>query len=675
MEQTLTWNNGNDALYTTNNMPPAVIPGSSEYEMIAPPPMAKACSNGKQSVIYVPQVRSMRDYLIAHCHDEIIDMLNKLAAGDYTGIYVGQRPVLRFYTDTLQYDYIGFWRTGITCLTAVVRISILGSTESSADESSAITLHLASEIYIDLEDEQPSFDIMSFTAGYIEPPSDTKLDNYLIPVMSKEDILAFAEKIMREKVPSAFNEDGKFINGPDLAADKEKKDAVCLKLAAALGLKVEFLKLYKKPGVRSMMFFTKRTISVQDKENEKKYVRKLIEADTIVVNSDSEKCASRDLDVFHECMHYLLHYMFFRLQALHNSDVSRLRMEKKVITEKQRFGDNPVAVMEWQARIGSLAAIIPQSFIRSEITKIHAEASQSGTIISEVVQNQAKAVCKKMNIPKYCYRARLIQSSLIYAKGALNFVDDRYVAPFTFSEESFSKDTTFVIDRDTAFAEYNRNKKFRDVLRTGKYVYVDGHFCINDPDYVTQDYDGNLQLTMWARRHIDQCCLRFREVYRQKSTGKYEFGSLHCDESYNEKYFSLTNAGGNAPFDLRASLEAYAAMTGSLPSGFGSTLTAHMEMRSMSVEALAEAAALSPRTITRLRNDQFDEISSDHVMGVCIGLGLPPLSARDLFDKAGVKLKGKRRMMFSFILDTGCAHSIEEVNKLLVSVGQKKLYV
>lgn len=95
-----------------------------------------------------------------------------------------------------------------------------------------------------------------------------------------------------------------------------------------------------------------------------------------------------------------------------------------------------------------------------------------------------------------------------------------------------------MIDHIDALKEYVRNAAFREALDTGRYVYCEGHFCLNDPRYIRPGYRGKPYLSAYARDHMRECCLIFETAYEntlkrlvsrvlQKSRGdKRRFGTF-----------------------------------------------------------------------------------------------------------------------------------------------------
>ena len=66
------------------------------------------------------------------------------------------------------------------------------------------------------------------------------------------------------------------------------------------------------------------------------------------------------------------------------------------------------------------------------------------------------------------------------------------------------------------------NSKFKDLMNTERFVYVDSHFCLNDEKYVVMVDLGIYQMTDYAYEHMDECCLTFDVRYQTDGTLSYK---------------------------------------------------------------------------------------------------------------------------------------------------------
>lgn len=67
---------------------------------------------------------------------------------------------------------------------------------------------------------------------------------------------------------------------------------------------------------------------------------------------------------------------------------------------------------------------------------------------------------------------------------------------------------SFTISSADLFKAYCLNKDFRKAIDTGKFVYVEGHVCLDDEKYIIHS-EGRVKLTQYALSHMDECCLAF----------------------------------------------------------------------------------------------------------------------------------------------------------------------
>lgn len=264
-------------------------------------------------------------------------------------------------------------------------------------------------------------------------------------------------------------------------------------------------------------------------------------------------------------------------------------------------------------------------------------------------------------------RNRLIQTGYGAARGSLNYGNDGYIQPFAFSLEECCGSQTFVIRMEDALREYVRNATFRELLDSGRYVYVDGHFCLNEPKYVRHG-EKRLYLTRWANAHIDECCLRFLVRYTRDRQNQYSYGQLNSDDKYNERYLTLSLNESNEKVIAHAQEISGALMN--LPGSFHGTLKAHMKRSNITIEKLEELAHISDRTIKRLRTEERKDDSLDQVIAICLVLHLPPEFKQDFIEKAGFVLrKTPEHLIYRVILRTMYMESIDTVQAKLRACG------
>ena len=443
-----------------------------------------------------------------------------------------------------------------------------------------------------------------------------RLDDYLAPVFGWEDVEKEAEQIIFQVAPEGL-QDPQWLH-PGLFAER-------------LGLRLLHLPLYRRPRTASILFFGPgEALTASEEDGDKAPpVPVQVEANTIVINS---RCIGKERGaVFHECFHFMEHRLFFHLQRLHCSDVARLGQWKPVALEKN--GRSPIEWIEWQAHGGGLCLQAPRTLLRKRVAEELNGLRHVRRHMGYKLELVGKKLAKEFGICNYQLRNRMIQVGYSEARGSLNFVGDGYIEPFATDPGACRGNQNFVISPKELLEEYVRNETFRRLIDTGRYIYADGHICLNDPEYVVQR-GKKLLLTEWANAHVNRCCLRFVRTYHRDRQTHYVFGQLNSDEAYNGRSlaFSIESGAKNVLTQAKEISEVLL----NLPCSFPGTLKAHMERLDVTIELLAERSRLSVSTLNRLRSKQQERYKIDQVAAVCFGLRLQPEYSFDLLRKAGL---------------------------------------
>lgn len=101
------------------------------------------------------------------------------------------------------------------------------------------------------------------------------------------------------------------------------------------------------------------------------------------------------------------------------------------------------------------------------------------------------------------------------------------------------KNQTFSIGAEDAAIQGLTNPTLSALVRDGSYQYVDAHFVLNHPKYVTQDIFGETVLTDYARNHMDECCLIFDLSIKSG-----------CKERYHSECFLNRDETSDIAFDI-----------------------------------------------------------------------------------------------------------------------------
>lgn len=636
-----------DDIMNSKEMDMPHVDTMDECDVISPPRRTKT--------ITVSQVQSMQDYILKHHKRMILGEINRqISGGTLREIAEKYGNNLTLRTGDCHFGNMSFWRHDTCTLLVDVVISAYVFRNNTVQ-----VYNLYCELWVDMHIG------MIFTCGecgYLQDKPERNmwmLSSYLVPILRKDEVEQGAEELLLRYCPNALE-------------DVKEHDAYLL--AARMGLQVERYPLYRKKGTLSMLFFCAGEITAEKVDDDGCYLgvpyTVSIPAGTIVINTDAVHKDCCQLEIYHECIHYDWHYMFFRLQDMHNSDVNLLKA-KRIVVQNARIPANPLKWMEWQARRGSFGLMMPLSMMEALVAREQARRTQTNHHAGQKFDGIARTIASEYNLPKFRVRARLLQMGHIAAKGALNYVDGRYIEPFAFSTGNGDGNTSFVIDRKDVLNIYRENDSFRLQIQKGQYIYVDGHICINDSRFVRPTEKG-VRLTAWANAHVDQCCLRFNSVYEPCGVADYRFGAMNSDEVYNQHYMAFAQEKG-----LLSNKEQLTAMTrliSELPIAFPDALCYLMKLAHLTIEGMEERAGISARTISRMRTQERRDYSLDQVIAICIALQLPPWLSREMIAKAGYLLRPiKQHQAYQLVLDCMFMDTVEDVQRFLVEAGCDKL--
>jgi hypothetical protein len=248
----------------------------------------------------------------------------------------------------------------------------------------------------------------------------------------------------------------------------------------------------------------------------------------------------------------------------------------------------------------------------------------------------------------------------------------RYITPFTFSRESCPTTAhTFVISPEESFRLYEQNAEYRARLDTGDYVYVEGHICLNDPAYIVQTPLGP-RMTDWGNRHVDECCLRFENVYEVDQSYEFHLNSINSDEEYKRHYIDFVAQGKE--LSAKEAMEEQSKIIEELPSKPGEALKALMKLSgNITIEKMAERTLVSAGTVKNWRKEEYS-YDPETAIRIIVGLHLPPWISMWFLQICGVVLQFRGlHMMYRNIIACHYMDTLSEVNSLIEAAGFERM--
>ncbi len=541
------------------------------------------------------------------------------------------------------------------------------------DSSDVCNKWLLVKCEADLEQHLDDFRILGVYAysqmAYMKRP----LDDSLVPYITPDKLDAEATDFLRRNYPKALLEP-MAINVADLAHE--------------MGLTIERYHITKDFSVFGQIFFADCDAELYDAETDTS-VHKLIKAKTIVVDPKAfflRNIGSVNNTIIHECVHWDRHRKVFELERFYNSEATQIKCmviggvkDSKAHTATDR--------MEWQAN--SLAPRIQMpidQFKTKTAAFIQKYQIEFGDVpLVDIMEPVIDELAAFFRVSRQAAKIRMVDAGFQEAIGAFTYIDGHYVRPHAFKKDLMEKCKTYSISIEDAADVALCDMRLCKQSSKGAYIYVDSHFCLNDPIYITNDENGRVVMTEYARLHIDECCLAFDlKVKSNNNYSKEYYKECVLYRDANSGIEFQVTFSGKANTDVMAKAddiinrgreiqkELY-----EMPPSFGRVLVYLMELgdkdgKKYTVESLAEAARLEAKTIQRMRNDPTYPKSIESVIAVCIAMHLPPEYSKKLIEKAGFALRmtdNDAHILYGFFLNHYYMYTVDECNEILKSKG------
>lgn len=227
---------------------------------------------------------------------------------------------------------------------------------------------------------------------------------------------------------------------------------------------------------------------------------------------------------------------------------------------------------------------------------------------------------------------------------------------------------------------YVEDKKFRQLVDSGRYVLVNGKVVLKSPECVIYD-DGQLRLSEIVEFDDKDYCLHYRRVVTSRRSffthyRKPPHHIAHRVELSRTK-LKLENAQKiNSVNDV--TLDNIRLILGEDDGGddgnkFNKEFTRIMETNKVTVEQLSSLSGLEPKTIQRMRRSK-QSTSKRSIIAACVALNLNFYNSTYLLDLAGYKLTDSiEDRAYSFILQLAYRETVGDCNRMLKRLGLKPL--
>lgn len=461
------------------------------------------------------------------------------------------------------------------------------------------------------------FSISSITEYTSKNKQPKPMSDSLVPIIHKEQLESVATDFLRRHYPEALKN--------PMAVEPQV-------LAEKMGLTVEMREITKDFTVFGQIYFHDCDAEFYDEDSDE-MVQTRVSGRTIIVDPKAyflRNLGSVNNTIVHECVHWDQHRKAFELERLYNSSATRIKCQ--VVGGIKDNTRDATDWMEWQANALAPKIQMPLAMFKTQAFKfIKQFSSELGTSeLIDVMEPVIDALATFFSVSRAAAKIRMIDAGYDEAIGTFTYIDGRYVKPHKFKKGALERNQTFSIGAEDAVIQSITNPEMSALVRDGSYIYVDSHFVLNHPKYLTQDIFGQTVLTDYARTHMEECCLVFELSVKSG-----------CRERYYTECFLNRDKTSNIDFDIKycngfeyAAPEKKAQLLADtiaeemriyneLPNSYTSSLKIVRKWKKVTYNELADEIMVNERTIRRIVNGE-EPGSINSIVLICLGLHLPP---------------------------------------------------
>ena len=492
----------------------------------------------------------------------------------------------------------------------------------------------------------------------VQDPFQFPVDKYLLPILDADGYQRMATYIRLFYLTDSF--------GSDAPVDPARwvEEIPCRIREAS----------FQECGVLGEYFFSFGSAELIDAESGK-IRREDIDPGTIILNQELIRTRGiRNSTVAHEGTHAYLGRFFFLLQKTHGHGYCSY-MSKRNEFKKEYDCRSPFERMEIQANTLPRFLMIPE--LAGHKHAIELLSSYPGGPTLANMQRLVDDMAEYYGTTKRMARSRLIDFGFTEVSGLLQTANGNLLPSYL---STLQKGETYTISEKTAIEEYLKNPAFAEVINTGKYLYIpeNGCFCLKDDRFLFYDPFGKPHLRLYAREHMGECCLVFREEYSDTFV-RLVNGVLQKGIGRGRKQIQYVGISGESPVTeeglrLRKQIEQEIREAAAYEMNFNDMTVELMEKRGITVGKLAELTGLSEEIIKRMRNKSDIEYSIRYVTAVCIALHLPPSISASYIRVSPAKFQNTVEMkLYEYALNQWYLDDVPSVNRRLVEAGVQPL--
>ncbi|MED9780391.1 MAG: XRE family transcriptional regulator [Peptococcaceae bacterium] len=466
-------------------------------------------------------------------------------------------------------------------------------------------------------------------AAYFCEKGLVRLSAGLVPELGEDDLDALAERLLAAYYPEALEK-------------PRRVDAH--EMAERMGLSVVYRQIEPEGEIYGEMFFQETETPLYDAMRQHQVLAP-VERKTMVVDTTATfMCGmgTHDNTIVHECVHWALHGQAMALRRAQQPDSQEPAICCRVDGGAGRAGDDRLLEMEWQANTLARCIQMPRALFRRKAEE--AWARHDMKVITPNRVEEMPGVIDDLagffGVSREAAKLRMLEVGFESVAGVYVYIDGRYLRPHSWRAGALGRDETFSIPAEDAARLMVEDADFARAAQG--YLYVEGHFVLDDPRYVTRSEDGALMLSDAARYHMDQCCLRFKVVLggAQARYGEFCLLSQSAGIPLTKEYLfrDLDNRSEKWQRGLVNREKMIIKLIRELPNGFTEAFRLAINRFGCSQNKIAERTGYSPASVGQIIN-QKTHGTVGKVVAMCLAANLPPEISLPLLHKGGYYLE------------------------------------
>lgn len=417
-------------------------------------------------------------------------------------------------------------------------------------------------------------------------------------------------------------------------------------LAKRLGLSIMHHRIREDGTVYGQLYFADADAEIYDAKTGTS-VMQHIPGKTILLDPHTfllRNIGCGNNTIIHECVHWVKHRKAFELEKLYNDNAGYISCEV-VGGASAAIAKDAAEIMERQANQLAPRIQMPASPFRAKAKEYIGKfmRKRGADHENEVMEQVIEALQVDFVVSRQAAKIRLVELGFDQAIGTYTYLDDHYVKPHGFRKGAIKPNQTFSLSTVDAAIERFRSPELRKLTDSGDYLFIDNHYVYNAPLYVQANDDGRLDLTDYARSHMDECCLVFDMTIKSKVGADYhtacflnrEPNDIEFELKYNNQYAYMVP---EAQAEYRKKVQAEElAIRRQMTDDQAQCMKLLLDWKKMKYTELGDAIGRDPKTISRIANGETKPNVTTAAL-ICFGLKLSPVISDKLMDVFGCKV-------------------------------------